>query len=52
MSTSDASRRHRRAMPVPGIIVASNSDMEFIAATDTHLPDKYFLHLGCQPEVA
>lgn len=44
MSTSDASRVDIAVgyAPVPGIIVASNSDMEFIAATDTHLPDKYF----------
>ncbi|MEA5014190.1 MAG: ABC transporter substrate-binding protein [Candidatus Limiplasma sp.] len=44
MSTSDASRVDIAVgyAPVPGIIVNSNSDTEFIAATDTHLPDKYF----------
>lgn len=44
MSTADASRVDIAVgfAPVPGIIVASNTDMELVAATDTHLPDKYF----------
>ena len=44
MSTSDASRVDIAVgyAPVPGIITANNSDMEFIAATDTHLSDAYF----------
>lgn len=44
MSTSDASRADIAVgyAPVPGIIVENNKDIEIVAATDTHMPTKYF----------
>ncbi len=44
MNTTDASRVDIAVgyAPVPGIICGNSQDVEFIAATDTHLSDKYF----------